>query len=174
MTATLPFARNLPQRALVALVTGVFVVIGLFSLAQASSAHAGTGPTAAKRQALTASAVPAVDVSPKALRAAGRRAIKHSQTTAHAAAGSAITIRWEWWGPRIYLDRATTCGGLSGTTSVINQLVPYPWNFVVLDVFLSHAWPIMVQTGTGGVEIDFSWFTGTVVSITPIGPRQAC
>lgn len=164
-----------PRRGVGALLAIALFALGLFSLAPTQAAHAASGTSTATR---TFAAQPAstakgkVDTSEKALRAAARRAKKNP--TARASA-SGPTIRWEWWGARVSVDREVGCFLAADHEWGYAMLaaIPAPWNLVATSAVKAYKYFLQQQMGSQGAELHFNW-SGTLHWIQPIGNYQRC
>jgi hypothetical protein len=169
-------------RFTVAVVTATLVAGGLTSTAQAAEPTEpakGTGAAAVllkQYKPLTDAQLRAADTSVSALRAAAKKAAK--RPLARSASTFPISLRWEWWGVRVVLNRAAACWAAKGipeAEALIQKYVPVPWNFVAIGVIRLHKLFIGAQMGDQGVELHFSWLTGGHLHwVAPVGYRKGC
>lgn len=161
-----------PLRSLGALLAIVLFACGLFSLAQVPAAHASSGATATKQQTAPRTATGKVDTSEAALRAAARRDKKSGHKTARASSFNP-SIRWEWWGARVFIDRDASCFLAAdhpwGYAALMT--IPPPWNVVAVAAVKAYKGFLAMQMGSEGVELHFNW-SGTLHWIAPRGVPQ--
>jgi hypothetical protein len=168
------------HRSVGALLVAVLLAIGIFSasaVTQAPAAHAAglTAAAAGDNSAFTGAGLKNAPTRAE-LKAAARRATKGGKSVARASGALPVSIRFNWWGAVVSLEREAACFAATGYPALGNLImsfIPPPWNFVTMAAVNLHKYWIGAQMGSQGVDLHFNW-GGFIHWVEPRGPRQAC